>query len=71
MHLDRRTALTTQFYFDDALSAEVHSREPYAAGGAPDAGNDSDGIYDPSLELTLSDEGDGHLGLITLDVASA
>ena len=30
-----------------------------------------DGIYDRSLELTLSDEGNGSLALITLDVASA
>ena len=33
--------------------------------------NDSDGLYDSNLELTLSEEGTGHLGLITLDVASA
>ena len=28
-------------------------------------------FYDSDLELTLSDEGDGYSGLITLDVASA
>ena len=36
-----------------------------------DALNETDGLYDGNLELTLSDENDGYLGLITLDVASA
>ena len=36
-----------------------------------DGFNDTDGLYDSNLELTLSDERDGYLGLITLDVASA
>ena len=71
VHLDRQTALTTQFYFDDALTAEVHSSEPYSSDDARDVTNDSDGIYDPSLELTLSEEGEGYLGLITLDVTRA
>jgi protocatechuate 3,4-dioxygenase beta subunit len=71
VHLDRRTALTTQFYFDDGLTAKVQSSAPYDSGGARDVTNDSDGIYDPSLELTLSEEGEGYLGLITLDVTTA
>ena len=53
VHLDRETALTTQFYFPG------------------DAGNDEDGLYDPSLELTLSRDGDGRRGRITLDVERA
>jgi protocatechuate 3,4-dioxygenase beta subunit len=71
VHLDRQTALTTQFYFEDAFTTSVHSREPYASDGARDVTNDADGIYDPALELTLSEEGEGYLGLITLDVARA
>jgi protocatechuate 3,4-dioxygenase beta subunit len=71
VHLDRQTVLTTQFYFDDEFSTKVFEGDAYASASGRDAFNDSDGIYDRSLELTLSDEGDGHLGLITLDVASA
>jgi protocatechuate 3,4-dioxygenase beta subunit len=36
-----------------------------------DAGNDADGLYEQDLELTLSRDGDGRRGRITLDVARA
>jgi protocatechuate 3,4-dioxygenase beta subunit len=71
VHVDRQTVLTTQFYFDDEFSAKVFEGDAYASAAGRDAFNDSDGIYDSDLELTLSDEDDGYLGLITLDVASA
>jgi protocatechuate 3,4-dioxygenase beta subunit len=71
VHLDRQTVLTTQFYFKDEFSTMVFEDDAYASAASRDAFNDSDGIYDPSLELTLSDEDDGYLGLITLDVATA
>jgi protocatechuate 3,4-dioxygenase beta subunit len=72
VHLDRQTVLTTQFYFDDEVSTRVfEGDDAYASAAGRDAFNDSDGIYDRNLELTLSDEGDGYLGLITLDVASS
>jgi hypothetical protein len=35
------------------------------------AGFGSVSLYDSNLELTLSDERDGYLGLITLDLTSA
>jgi protocatechuate 3,4-dioxygenase beta subunit len=71
VHIDRQTALTTQFYFDDAFTAEVFEAAPYASDSGRDASNDADPLYDSHLELTLSDEGEGYLGLITLDVATA
>jgi protocatechuate 3,4-dioxygenase beta subunit len=71
VHVDRQTVLTTQFYFDDEFSRKVFEGDAYASAAGRDALNASDGIYDRNLELTLSDEDDGHLGLITLDVASA
>jgi protocatechuate 3,4-dioxygenase beta subunit len=71
VHLDRQTMLTTQFYFDDTVSAHVFVNDPYPGESNRDGFNETDGLYDPNLELTLSEEGDGHLGLITLDVASA
>lgn len=63
--------LTTQFYFDDEFSSKVFEGDAYAPAAGRDGFNDSDRIYDRTLELTLSDEGNGYLGLITLDVASA
>ena len=71
VHVDRQTVLTTQFYFDDDFSTKVFEGDAYGSAADRDSFNDSDGIYDSALELTLSEEDDGHLGLITLDVASA
>ena len=71
VHLDKQTVLTTQFYFDDTVSAHVFVDDPYPGESNRDGFNETDGLYDRNLELTLSEEGDGHLGLITLDVARA
>jgi protocatechuate 3,4-dioxygenase beta subunit len=71
VHIDKQTVLTTQFYFDDEFSTKVFEGDAYASAAGRDAFNDNDGIFDRSLELTLSDEPDGYLGLITVDVASA
>lgn len=71
VHLDRETVLTTQLYFDDAVSARVFVEDPYPGESNRDGFNVSDGLYSRDLELTLSEEREGYLGLITLDVASA
>ena len=70
VHLDRQTVLTTQLYFDDAVSDRVFAAQPYAAQGARDATNASDGIFDDSLLLTLERSGRGYLGLMTFDVSA-
>ena len=71
VHLDKQTLLTTQLYFPDDFSDEVYSGAPYAGDGERDSSNDTDGIYDESLTLTLSREDDGVLGLMTFDVRRA
>jgi protocatechuate 3,4-dioxygenase beta subunit len=71
VHLDKTTVLTTQFYFDDTVSAHVFVEDPYPGESNRDAFNTSDGLYRRDLELTLSKESDGYLGLITLDVEQA
>jgi protocatechuate 3,4-dioxygenase beta subunit len=65
VHLDRRTVLTTQLFFDDAVTDRVHARAPY---GERDQRNDSDGIFDDALLLTLSEDGDAVRGVLTFDV---
>ena len=71
VHLDRRTVLTTQLYFDDAVTDRVHDAEAYAAQGEREQRNDADGIFDDSLLLTLERSEDGYLGLMSFDVARA
>lgn len=68
VHLDRTTLLTTQFFTTKAMDDVVHAREPYDGDPGRDTFNESDGIYAEDGELTLSEDGDDVLGLITLDV---
>ncbi|HET8823073.1 MAG TPA: hypothetical protein VFM57_16155 [Thermoleophilaceae bacterium] len=68
VHLDRETVLTTQFYFADDVTARVFVDDPYPGESNRDGFNSSDGLYDPNLELTLSEERDGYSGRINLDV---
>jgi len=72
VHLDNSTVLTTQFYFDDGVSSEVYAQgDPYKSEDERQVFNDSDGIFNPSLLLTVSQEGKGYLGTISFDVAKA
>jgi protocatechuate 3,4-dioxygenase beta subunit len=71
VHLDRRTVLTTQLYFDDATSDRVFSEGEYPGHGDGRQRNDSDGIFDPSLVLALERRADGYLGLMNFDVSRA
>lgn len=70
-HVSNAEALTTQLYFDDEVTARVHGREPYAAAGGADTTNGDDGIFSPDTMMTLAEDGDGWLGLITLTVAAS
>ena len=66
--LTNRELLTTQLYFDEGLTAEVLSRQPYAARTGRRTTNASDGFYRSSTMLTMEPDGDGYLGLITIGV---
>ena len=71
VHLDKRTVLTTQFYFDDDVSSRVYLEDPYPGESNRDGFNSSDSLYRQDLELTLSREGKGYRGLMTVDLARA
>jgi len=71
VHLDAQTVLTTQLYFEDALSDRVYAAQPYAARGRRDEGNASDGIFDAALVMTARRAGDGVRGVMTFDVQRA
>jgi hypothetical protein len=68
VHVNSEVVLTTQLFFEDAITTAVLAAEPYAAHGERRTSNDSDGIFDPATMLTLSEEGDGYVGLITFDL---
>jgi len=72
VRLDDAAVLTTQLYFPEDLTDEVHAEEPYAAHGTRDTRNEDDAIAgDPATNgnlLTTSAAGAGTLGLVVLGV---
>jgi protocatechuate 3,4-dioxygenase beta subunit len=68
VHLDRQTLLTTQFFTSTDFDAKVFARAPYNEDPGRDTFNENDGIYAETEELTLSEDGENVLGLITVDV---
>ena len=70
VHLDSSTVLTTQLYFDDAVSDRVFAAAPYASRGDRSQRNDSDGIFDPATMLDLTREGSDYVGTISFDVSA-
>ena len=53
VHLDSATVLTTQLYFDEAVTAGSTSASPTPRGRGRDTFNDNDGIFDEALLLDL------------------
>jgi protocatechuate 3,4-dioxygenase beta subunit len=72
VRLDDSAVLTTQLYFDDDLTDEIHAQDPYAAHGTRDTRNADDSIAgDPAANgnlLATSAAGTGTLGLVVLGV---
>ncbi len=82
IHVKIRTAApsgayeyTTQLFFDEALTDEVHARAPYAANGRRDMPNARDGIFlrGDRTVLEVTKRGDGYSATcdIALDLSDA
>jgi protocatechuate 3,4-dioxygenase beta subunit len=69
VHLDSRTLLTSQLYFDENVTSAVYSRAPYSTHTGRDRFNRDDTIFDQTLIMTLRQEGDGYLGIMSVNVA--
>jgi protocatechuate 3,4-dioxygenase beta subunit len=59
VHLDKRTVLTTQLFFDDEISQRVFEQKPYSARSGRDTFNNDDTIFDKRLLVTLERDGSG------------
>ncbi len=60
---------TSQFFFDDTLSDQVFTQEPYASKGQRDRLNRADNIYQSGgdqLLLTLTPNGDGYAAIFDI-----
>ena len=69
VHIDRSTVLTTQLYFDDALTDEIFSTvEPYTEHSGRDTRNDTDSIHDPTGTTVTARQGDRVLAAVNVGV---
>lgn len=68
VHLTNTTVLTSQMYFDEKISDAVYANQPYAGHAGRRTSNAQDGIFDEANLLTLSADGSGHLGVMTVGV---
>jgi protocatechuate 3,4-dioxygenase beta subunit len=51
---------TSQLFFDEALSDQVHAQEPYASKGQRDTLNNTDNIYNDLLLLAANQSNEGY-----------
>jgi protocatechuate 3,4-dioxygenase beta subunit len=68
---ERGYEFTSQLFFDDSTTDQVHAQAPYAAKGARTLKNDRDDIFqDGGDQLMLPLTGDGQGGYVgTFDIA--
>jgi protocatechuate 3,4-dioxygenase beta subunit len=67
VHVGGRTVLTTQLFFDDAVSDRVFAANPaYQQHGQRDTRNGSDHFYSPAAQLRLAADGPRWLGATQL-----
>jgi protocatechuate 3,4-dioxygenase beta subunit len=68
VHLDSSTVLTTQLFFDDAISDGVYAADPYRQHAGRDTRNNRDAFFSPTAQLHLAQGTGGWLGAIVLAV---
>ncbi|GAA3444616.1 protocatechuate dioxygenase [Planomonospora venezuelensis] len=70
VHVGEARVLTTQVMFDEALNGKVFEAQPYARRTGRDTFNDGDTIYEPSMLMKVSEEGEGYVGAIVFSADS-
>jgi len=67
VHIERRTVLTTQLFFDDNVTDAIYlAVAPYKERPLRDTRNDTDSIYDDVGLMTTQRSADGLLAAINL-----
>ena len=71
---DQGLEFTSQLFFDEDLTDQVHTQGPYASHGTRDTRNENDNIYSgggSQMLLALSPEGDGYAGTMNIGMQVA
>jgi len=68
LHVDRKTVVTTQLYFDEAVNDAVFATSPYDTHTGRETRNEDDSIYDPAGLVTVRRTASGYMGVINIGV---
>ena len=71
VHIGNSQVVTTQLFFDEAVTRAVYASGPYATHTGQDTTNATDGIFARANLLTPTKSGDGYIAAINLDVKTA
>jgi protocatechuate 3,4-dioxygenase beta subunit len=73
VHPTKNTEAVSQFYFDEAITAQIYATAPYAARGPKDTPNSSDGPFNsgmnPPVVTPTAEPPAGWLAVFTVSVA--
>nr|MDT0657248.1 hypothetical protein [Micromonospora sp. DSM 115978] len=70
VHVSNARVLTTQMMFDEDLNSAVYAAAPYAEHTGRDTFNDNDTIFQETMLMKVTEEGDGYLGVIVFGADS-
>jgi protocatechuate 3,4-dioxygenase beta subunit len=68
VHPDTTKVFTSQLFFDDALSDQVFTQQPYAAKGQRNTLNKTDNIYQDTLLMTVAKTDQGYAATFPIGV---
>ena len=68
---DQSSVFISQLFFDDSLSDQVFSQEPYASRGQRDRLNSTDNIYNEQLLLDVTQAGEGYAATFNIGLEMA
>jgi protocatechuate 3,4-dioxygenase beta subunit len=70
IHLDERTAVTSQLFFPESVNDAVMATSPYSEAGARDTRNSSDSIYTSATLLDVETEGGGYAASLVIGISA-
>lgn len=68
VHLNDKTLLTSQLFFDEKANSLVYQNPPYSNHSGRDKFNNNDSIFDQRLVMTTAIDGDGYLAALNIGV---
>ena len=68
VHVNKRTVLTTQLFFDEAVNSAINASSPYRSHTGRDTYNSDDEIYSSAGIVSSVKQGKGYLGVHNLGV---